>query len=106
MCAVDLPEGSVTSRDHGFPTTNVVPVGREIVRKEHLRPLLDERTLPFVRMFYGFPSQYLWDDDDGVTHPIPQGEGGEQGDAMMPLMFLLGQHEALQSSCSHFSTTS
>ena len=30
-------------------------------------------TLPFVRMFYGSPSQYLWDDDNGVTHTIPQG---------------------------------
>ena len=50
-------------------------------------------TLPFVRMFYGSPSQYLWDDDDRVSHTIPQGEGGEQGDAMMPL----GQHEASSS---------
>ena len=55
-------------------------------------------TLPFVRMFYGSPSQYLWDDDDGVSHTIPQGEGGEQGDAMMPLLFALGQHEALQAA--------
>ena len=29
-------------------------------------------------------------------HSIPQGEGGEQGDAMMPLLFSVGQHEALQ----------
>ena len=48
-------------------------------------------------MFYGSPSQYLWDYDDGVSHTIPQGEGGEQGDAMMPLLFSLGQHEALQA---------
>ena len=27
---------------------------------------------------------------------IPQGEGGEQGDAMMPLLYSIGQHEALQ----------
>ena len=53
-------------------------------------------SLPFVRMFYGSPSEYLWEDDSGVTHSIPQGEGGEQGDAMMPLLFCLGQHEALQ----------
>ena len=31
-----------------------------------------------------------------MTHSIPQGEGGEQGDAMMPFLFCLGQHEALQ----------
>ena len=41
--------------------------------------------LPFVSMFYGSPSQYLWEDERGVTHTIHQGEGGEQGDAMMPL---------------------
>ena len=33
-------------------------------------------TLPFVRMFYGSPSQYLWDDDDGVSHTIPARSGG------------------------------
>ena len=43
-------------------------------------------SLPFVRMFYGSPSEYLWEDDFGKTHSIPQGEGGEQGDAMMPLV--------------------
>ena len=53
-------------------------------------------SLSFVRMFYGSPSEYLWEDKSGVTHSIPQGEGGEQGDAMMPLLFCLGQHEALQ----------
>ena len=30
-----------------------------------------------------------------MTHTIPQGEGGEQGDALMPLFFSLGQHSAL-----------
>ena len=52
--------------------------------------------LPFVSMFYGSPSQYLWEDEGGVTHTIHQGEGGEQGDAMMPLLYSLGQHRALQ----------
>ena len=47
--------------------------------------------------FYGHPSSYLWDDDEGVTHEIRQGEGGEQGDAMMPLLCALGQHQALRS---------
>ena len=44
----------------------------------------------------GSSSEYLWEDDSCVTRSIPQGEGGEQGDAMMPLFFCLGQHEALQ----------
>ena len=29
--------------------------------------------LPFVSMFYGSPSQYLWEDERGVTHTIHQG---------------------------------
>ena len=53
-------------------------------------------SLPLVRMFYGSPSEYLWDDDSGVTHSIPQGEGGEQRRCHDALLFCLGQHEALQ----------
>ena len=34
------------------------------------------QALPFVRMFYGAPSSCLWEDSPGVTHTIPQGEGG------------------------------
>ena len=43
--------------------------------------------LPFVRKFYGQPSAYFWDDEMGDTQVIPQGEGGEQGDPLMPLLF-------------------
>ena len=46
--------------------------------------------LPFVRMFYGGPSSYLWEDSAGTVHTIRQGEGGEQGDALMPLSFCTG----------------
>ena len=42
--------------------------------------------LPFVSMFFGAPSQYLWEDDSDTVHTIDQGEGGEQGDALMPLL--------------------
>ena len=31
----------------------------------------------------------------GTVHHIPQGEGGEQGDPLMPLLYALGQHSAL-----------
>ena len=31
----------------------------------------------------------------GVTHEIHQGEGGEQGDPLMPLLSALGQHKSL-----------
>ena len=51
--------------------------------------------LPFVRMFYGKDSTYVWYDDEGVPHEILQGEGGEQGDPLMPALYALGQHEAL-----------
>ena len=43
-----------------------------------------DQILPFVRGFYGRPSTYLWEDEDGDTQEIPQGEGGEQGDPLMP----------------------
>ena len=29
----------------------------------------------------------LWEDDGGEVHTIPQGEGGEQGNPLMPLLF-------------------
>ena len=38
---------------------------------------------------------YLWTDDMGVTHEIWQGEGGEQGDLLMPALYACGQHRAL-----------
>ena len=53
--------------------------------------------LPFVHLFYSAPSSYLWEDDGGVVHSIQQGEGGEQGDALMPLLFCVGQHSALEA---------
>ena len=65
---------------------------------EGLRQLpVGNTALPFVRLFYGRQSRYLWEFEDGEIHHIPQGEGGEQGDAMMPLLFSLGQHRALQA---------
>ena len=51
--------------------------------------------LPFVKLFHGAPSQYWWEDELGNVHEVDQGEGGEEGDAMMPLLFSVGQHEAL-----------
>ena len=33
----------------------------------------------------------------GITQYISQGEGGEQGDPLMPLLFALGQHRALEA---------
>ena len=54
--------------------------------------------LPFVLMFYGRPSAYTWYDDEGNPHDVHQAEGGEQGDPLMPELYALGQHEALQAA--------
>ena len=53
--------------------------------------------LPFVLLFYGDPSTYFWEDDQGGCHFIYQGEGGEQGDVLMSLLYALGQHDALEA---------
>ena len=46
-----------------------------------------DQILTFVKMFYGSPSTYLWEDELGNSQDIPQGVGGEQGDPLMPLLF-------------------
>ena len=61
---------------------------REHVR---LRPLI-----PFVMQWYGSATLYKWVDDEGVSHDIWQGDGGEQGDALMPALFSLALHPALE----------
>ena len=67
-----------------------------------MRGLLDVEgggaALPLIKMFCGSPLEYLWEDDEGTVHRIPQGEGGEQGDAMMPVLFAVGQHRALEAT--------
>ena len=70
-----------------------------IRRAEMLRKLRCTRAasiLPFVRMFYGRQSTYLWTDAEGCVHEVCQGEGGEQGDPLMPALYALGQHKALE----------
>ena len=34
--------------------------------------------LPFVRLSYGCPSQYTWQDDSGQDHTVVQAEGGDR----------------------------
>ena len=55
------------------------------------------QALPFVRLFHSEQSAYLWEDDAGTVHTIHQGEGGEQGDPLTPLLFSLGQHASLEA---------
>ena len=62
-----------------------------LLARPELRPLL-----PFVRQFYGSPSSYVWVDEAGATHRIAQGDGGEQGDPLMPALYDLAQQPALE----------
>ena len=54
--------------------------------------------LPFVAMFYGHTSEYYWTHETGEVWSVEQGDGGEQGDPLMPALFALGQHPALASA--------
>ena len=58
-----------------------------------LRPLL-----PFVRSIYSQPSRYVWQDEAGNLHEIRQHQGGEQGDPLMPLLFSVAIHNALNEA--------
>ena len=61
-----------------------------------------DQILPFARCFYGRPSTYLWEDEMGATQIIQHGEGGEQGDPLMP-MFCIGSTSSTPSSTSEAS---
>ena len=62
-----------------------------------------QELLPYVRLFYARQSKHLWTDDEGNTHEILQGEGGEQGDPLMPALFALGQHDALAAASANLA---
>ena len=72
-------------------------ISRNAMMEGLLRMEQGDQILPFVRCFYGSPSTYLWEDETGNVQDIPQGEGGEQGDPLMPLLFALGLHGALSA---------
>ena len=52
---------------------------------------------PIFLQFYGHNSTHLRGDEEGTVHGIQQGEGGEQGDPLVPALFAMGQHQALQA---------
>ena len=52
--------------------------------------------LPFIRLSYAQPSQYLWHDEEGVRPTVTQAEGGEQGDPFMPFLFPIGIQGVLE----------
>ena len=47
----------------------------------------------------------MWRDDEGVEHVITQGEGGEQGDPLMPALYALAQHDGLHEAALQLGPT-
>ena len=88
------PEATVTSID-GISAYD--SISRKAMVEGLARVPGGSAVLPFVHLFYAQPSVYFWEDDCGRVHTIHQGEGGEQGDPLMPLLFSLGQHPALEA---------
>ena len=54
--------------------------------------------VPHVRLWYGSKSKYIWTDASGHPHEVEQGEGGEQGDPLMPALFCLAVQSALTAA--------
>ena len=50
---------------------------------------------PSIRQRYGVQSEFRWVDEQGTPRAIRQGDGREQGDALMPKLFCLPLHLAL-----------
>ena len=92
---------TLTDQDHATTVLSVDGVGAfDLISRasmlEGLRAMEGgDSVLPFVSQFYSSASTYNWVDDVGVVHDVVQGEGGEQGDPLMPALFALGQHRAL-----------
>ena len=86
------PKATITSID-GMNAFDLI--SRRAMLEELSRVPGGREVLPFVLMFHGTPSSYMWEDGTGTMHRIAQGEGGEQGDPLMPLLYALGQHQAL-----------
>ena len=70
------PEAVVLSIDGigAFDHVRRAAMLEKLASTPSLRPLA-----PLVRQLYGRQSCFFWTDDDGTTHEILQGEGGEQG---------------------------
>ena len=81
------------------PRTTVLSVDG-VGAYDHISRALADRPalaglLPYAALFYGSPSTYVFYDAEGRAHDVRQGEGGEQGDPLMPSLFALSQHQAL-----------
>ena len=67
------PDATISSID-GVGVFDLI--SRESMLKGFMRCPGGSSVMPFVQMFYGQPSAYLWQDDLGEAHTIHQGEGG------------------------------
>ena len=54
-----------------------------------------DKLVPFIRLFYGSPSTFVWEDDAGTVRHVQQQEGGGQDHALMPLLFSIGFRKGL-----------
>ena len=68
---------------------------KKLLNTPSLQPLI-----PYINLWYSQPSHFLWKDEGGEVHDILQGEGGEQGDPLMPALHALAHHDALASASS------
>ena len=57
--------------------------------------------VPFIRLFYGAQSTYLYYDADGGAHTVEQ---GEQGDPLMPGLYAVGVHGALLAANANLNS--
>ena len=98
-----LAHGLATEADPSLTILSVDGVGAydHVSRSAMLTALArapdHQPLLPFPRMCYSAPSTYLWVDSASEVHHISQAEGGEQGDPLMPALFSLALHRALQA---------
>ena len=96
-------------RLRGPTVTSIDGVGAydHVHRSAMLAKLLEipelQGPLKFARFACAETTTYVWEDDEGVRHHIRQGEGGEQGDPLMPLLFSLGVHNALAAGKSRMA---
>ena len=94
LCELD-PSSTVASVD-GIGAFDLVSAMLQGLRR------IAPHVVPLVRQFHGTPSTYWWENGEGVTHHVHQGEGGEQGDPLMPTLFALGKHPALVAALRRF----
>ena len=95
---------SITDLDPRATVTQIDGIGAfdHIRRAAMLGAVRDLPTghclIPYLLLAYGRQSVYLWEDEEGNVHEVQQGEGGEQGDALMPALFSLGLAGALREA--------